>query len=207
MRFWYDQHWFESFKVLIFVSFHDRSLNVFPNIWSIVSVQINDLFYHIFVAWVILIFFSVTMQSYGVEILLIRLWSSNIQCFIEIATLRIFLNVQFCIFRENTIIIYFKKFDFNRFLIDACLLFIWFVLIHCSSLLVKTLYLWSLTNRMIHILVKSLIEILLTVRTQESTHCTLAHAWKTNRHKEELIDVRHLALGQVFEQIRVQLIF
>ena len=45
MHLGHDQHSFEVLNFFVFVSFDNCALNVGPDIWSIVSIEINDLFF------------------------------------------------------------------------------------------------------------------------------------------------------------------
>jgi len=171
-------------------------LNVLPNIRCIISIQINDLFDHVLVILVIFVFIGVTVESNFIKVFLIGFWTSDVEGFVEI-TSWILCTICFSIFRENTIIGYFKEFNFDWLLIyvgQFLILIYVLIWLESGSLFIETLNLWNLILRMTKTLIKSLIEILLTIGTQESTHGWLSHSRKTDWYQKELVDVRHLAL-------------
>lgn len=93
----HDQYRFVVFHFTVFAWLNDRFLDVGPNIWSVVPIQVNDLFL------VLALILAVALKRNGVQIVLVSFASDDINGLMH-SNLRVLLAVLYLITGQNAII-------------------------------------------------------------------------------------------------------
>jgi hypothetical protein len=101
-----NQHSFEVLHIFRTEGFGDCALNVHPDIWSIVSIEVNDLFF------IGVIFWCITLKCDGVQIILIGFATDDINGLVH-ADLGVLLTVFHLITGQNPVVADLLEFNFS----------------------------------------------------------------------------------------------
>ena len=203
MWLWNNQHWFCRFDYLSWSCFLNRLLDIWPNVCSVVSVEIDNLFHQKLRAFHVFKVIIFTECCDDVKIFRVGFCTNNIDGSAHVDV--VFGHVVFSVWGQDSIIRNLFELNFDWFCWHLSKFFVMDFWCKTSSFR-KTLNFW-IKCVCLDILIKSLVEILLTRCTEETWKSWFSHTWKADWYEENFSNVWHFTLAEILEQILVQLIF